>query len=60
MYVSIADKIRKLAQLIAAFFKAIFKSIKFLLVFVGSLFSSFYKAIRAVFSNINKLYYFVL
>lgn len=60
LYVSIADKIRKLVQLFTAIFKAIFKSIKSFLIFLGSIFSSFYQAIRAVFSNINKLYYFIL
>lgn len=60
LYVSIADKIRNLIKLITAIFRAIFRSIKSFLIFIGSLFSSFYKAIRAIFSNINKLYYFIL
>jgi hypothetical protein len=60
LYLSIADKIRKLKDLIVAIFTALFQSIKSMLAFLGNLITSFYSAIRAVFSNINKLYYFIL
>ena len=60
MYLAIADKIRLLKNLLIDVFTTVFNSIKAFFILIGKLFVNLYEAIREVFSNINRLYYFIL
>lgn len=60
LYVSIADKIRKLKNLIVHIFTVVITSIKSVLLFIGRLITSFYEAIRSLLRHINNLYFFIL
>jgi len=60
LYLAIADKIRLLKNLLIDVFTTVFNSIKAFFILIGKLFVNLYEAIREVFSNINRLYYFIL
>ncbi len=60
LYISIADKIRKLKDFIVYLFTVVIKSIKSFLQFIGRLITSFYEAMKSVISHINNLYFFIL
>jgi hypothetical protein len=60
LYISIADKIRKLKELIVHIFTVVIASIKSVLAFIGRLITSFYEAIRGLLRHINNLYFFIL
>ena len=60
LYISIADKLRKLKDLIVHIFTVVITSIKSVLMFIGRLITSFYEAIRSLLRHINNLYFFIL